>query len=84
MEYKLETGDKVHLSCTWGDGPDVCVNIYRNPFEINNWPKGFIPIDLTGDEAIAIGCTLIQIGEQAKKIDCSYYYCMKNKEKGEK
>lgn len=27
MEKKLTGGNEISLSCTWGDGPDVAVNI---------------------------------------------------------
>jgi len=71
----LNTGDTIDISCTWGDGPDVCVNIKRDIEKLRNWSKGFFPIDFTGDEAILIGQRLIECGKQAKEMDrCAAEY----------
>lgn len=66
--------DKIDISCTWGDGPDVCVNIYRNPESpsLNDYDNEFVPLDFTGDEAIKMGHMLIEAGRQAKKMDDLY------------
>ena len=64
-------GQKVEIGCTWGDGPDVCVNINYPPEKLKRWTKGFFPIDFTGDEAILIGNLLIKCGKQAKAMDDS-------------
>lgn len=80
---ELRTGDKINLSCTWGDGPDVCVNIYHDPEKRAHWAKGFFPMDLTGDEAIEIGHKLIQAGEHAKELDRCYDDYMKNEVENE-
>lgn len=80
---KLRTNDTIDISCTWGDGPDVCVNIRRDPEKQKIWPKGFFPIDFTGDEAIVMGRKLIEAGEQAKKMDRFYRDYMENEEKNE-
>ncbi len=80
---KLRTGDKIDISCTWGDGPDVCVNIRRDSIKCKGYSKGFFPLDLTGDEAIDIGQKLIIAGKQAKEIDDSldeYYENEKEKD----
>ena len=66
---ELKTGDIVKISCTWGDGPDVCVNIHHDSKKRKNWPEGFFPMDLTGDEAVLIGHRLIECGKQAKEMD---------------
>jgi len=74
MKLKTRTGDDISISCTWGDGPDVCVNIKYDPkltrthFNLN----GFFPLDLTGDEAISVGNQLIISGNHAKSLDKSY------------
>lgn len=75
--------DEINVSCTWGDGPDVCVNIKYDPkqtrqnFNLN----GFFPLDFTGDEAIRMGYLLIQAGQQAKRMDDSYrQYCEDHKD----
>lgn len=80
---KLTTGDKIDISCTWGDGPDVCVNIKHDPKKRICWPDGFFPIDLTADEANDIGKRLIEASKQAKEIDRSYRDRMKNEPEGE-
>jgi hypothetical protein len=73
MDKKLATGDEIGLSCTWGDGPDVCVNIQFDPKKRANYKgEGFFPIDFTGDEAIEIGLALMQAGQQAKALDKAY------------
>lgn len=72
---QLKTDDKIDISCTWGEGPDVCVNIHRSPEKCSNWPVGFFPIDLTGDEAIEIGRKLIEAGTQAKEMDRQFKNC---------
>lgn len=73
-------GQKVEIGCTWGDGPDVCVNINYKPEELKRWTKGFFPLDFTGDEAILIGSLLIKCGTQAKEMDDSYRrYCEDHK-----
>ena len=66
---KIKTGDKIDISCTWGDGPDVCVNIYRDSVKCDGWRDGFFPLDFTRGEAIKIGQKLIEAGKQAKKMD---------------
>ncbi|KKN98988.1 hypothetical protein LCGC14_0142330 [marine sediment metagenome] len=69
-EYVLKTGDEVSISCTWGEGPDVCVNVELDLEKMGNyWPKGFFPMDFTGDEAIMIGRKLIECGNRAKELD---------------
>jgi len=80
---ELKTGDKIDISCTWADGPDVCINIHHDPKLRKNWPEGFFPIDFTGDEAIAIGNTLIQYGKQAKQLDVVAQQYFEDKEKNE-
>lgn len=71
MDKKLATGDKFCSSCTWGDGPDVCVNIHFDHKRLakNYMGEGFLPLDFTSDEAIEIGRALIQAGEQAKELE---------------
>lgn len=76
---KLKTGDQIDVSCTWGDGPDVCVNIHRDSVKCNGYLKGIFPLDFTGDEAIEIGKKLIVAGKQAKEIDNSVDEYFKNK-----
>ncbi len=69
MDIVLHCKMKISVSCTWGDGPDVCVNI-NYPLEgLKNWSKGFFPLDFTGDEAIKIGEALIKAGKEAKSWD---------------
>ncbi len=70
MEKKLTGGNEISLSCTWGDGPDVAVNIHFDHEKLakNFRGSGFLPLDLTSDEAVEIGRALIQAGEQAKEL----------------
>ena len=71
MEKKLAGGNEISLSCTWGDGPDVAVNIHFDHEKLakNFRGSGFLPLDLTGDEAIEIGHALIQAGVQANELE---------------
>jgi len=80
---QLKTNEEIDVSCTWGDGPDVCVNIYYDHKKLDRWTKGFFPMDFTGDEAIEIGHKLIQAGEQAKELDRCYEDYMKSERKNE-
>jgi len=79
---ELTTGDKIDISCTWGDGPDVCVNIYYDYRRHKHLTKGFFPLDFTGEEAIVIGRKLIQAGQQAKRLDVSVEKYFDNERKG--
>lgn len=78
---ELKTGDIVDISCTWGDGPDVCVNIHHDPKKRKNYSEGFFPMDFTGDEAILIGRRLIKCGKQAKEMDYSVKQYFENEGK---
>ncbi len=71
MDKKLTAGDEISLSCTWGDGPDVAVNIHFDHDRLarSYRGEGFLPLDLTSDEAIEIGRAMIQAGEQAKELE---------------
>ncbi len=83
MQIQLKTGDRINLSCTWGDGPDVCVNIYRDSVKVKGWKDGIFPLDFTGDEAIEMGQKLIQAGERAKEMDLIYADYMEKEENNE-
>lgn len=72
MLMELRTNDKIDISCTWGDGPDVCVNVHFDPKKRACWRDGFFPMDFTGDEAIEAGERLIEAGKQAKEHDRFY------------
>lgn len=65
---QIVNGQKIDISCTWGEGPDVCVNIYDNHVFRKGYTKGFYPLDFTAEEAIQIGKSLIDAGEQAQRM----------------
>ncbi len=71
MDKKLTAGDEISLSCTWGDGPDVAVNIHFDHERLarNYRGQGFLPLNLTSDEATEIGLALLQAGAQAKELE---------------
>ena len=71
MDMKLTAGDEISLSCTWGDGPDVAVNIKFDQDRLarSYRGEGFLALDLTGEEAIEIGHALIQAGVQANELE---------------
>lgn len=66
---QLKTGDKVSVSCTWGEGPDVWVNIYRDSVKVKGWKDGIFPMNFTSEEAIQMGQMLIQAGKRAKELE---------------
>ncbi len=59
----------VNINCTFGEGPDVALDITAPIDRLENThSRGFIPIDLTFDEAIAIGSALIEAASDAKRL----------------
>ncbi len=48
-------GAEVNVFCSWGEGPDVGLNIVRSDDSLKTWPPKFLPIDMTAEEAIQIG-----------------------------
>lgn len=65
-------GTSIGVSCTWGDGPDVAANIRFDPKILDQYTQGdnvgFLPLDLTADEALEIGLRFSQAGAQAKRM----------------
>lgn len=66
IQLKKET---ISTECTWGDGPDVYLHVKRSQEQINTWGADFVPLDLTGDEAIQFGTALIDAGNRALELD---------------
>ncbi len=72
--------------CTWGDGPDVLVDLnnttvvlYEDPWSDppprGKWAHGCVSkgsFDLTAEEAKALAAELISAAEQAEHLDKSY------------
>lgn len=68
MKFKL--GDeRIDIECTWGDGPDVLMNIHRSKEHVQYWKAGFVPLDLTADQAIRMGHNLIDRGLRALELE---------------
>jgi len=71
----------MEASCTWGDGPDVLVEVkgtnivlYHDPIGKDRWTHGIISegsFDMTADEALRFADKLIFAARQAKEIDQS-------------
>ncbi len=67
--------------CTWGDGPDVIVNLdgtklilYEKPF-YGKWEHGVVSegsLDLTATEAEIFGQQLLDVAKQARDL-CREY-----------
>jgi len=64
----------VQVNCTFGEGPDVALDITAPLDRLEgNHPRGFIPIDLSSDEAIALGQLLIESGKEAQRLAVIQY-----------
>lgn len=53
--------DKIVIACTWGDGPDVLMDISSG--------GAIIPLDLTAKDARAIAQALNQAADQSDELD---------------
>lgn len=70
MITPMKIGDEeISTSCTWGDGPDVAMNIKRSQKHIDTWGPKFVPLDLTAQQAITLGNQLIMGGRQAMSLE---------------
>ncbi len=59
----------LQVNCTWGEAADVSFDITAPLDRLEgNHPRGYIPIDLTSEEAIEIGRMLVEAGEEAKRL----------------
>ncbi len=85
MDFEYH-GHKVGVGCTWGDGPDVCINIKSPKATLKKYTDPlFVALALTGDEAITLGLHLIRCGQEALEFDRSYLnWCVKDLQKKEK
>lgn len=66
----------IDIACTWGEGADVSATIRFNLNILDQYTQkegGFLPLDLTADEAIEIGMRFTQAGAKAKKITEQYH-----------
>ena len=73
-----------NASCTWGDGPDVLLDIKDDTFILYEDPKyhppprgyyqhGYVTkgsMDLTADEALTLAFELTQAANSAKELEC--------------
>jgi len=75
---KLKDGTLVHAQCTWGIGPDVLLDMYRNE-GAESWF-----VDLTSEEAIQLANHLLVGARAAQRLDKStegYFVAREEKEK---
>lgn len=61
---------KISPTCTWGDGPDVCINLTRTDRERSAYTDpNFWAIDLTALEAVDLAANLVRCAMQAMQMD---------------
>lgn len=72
MDFEFQE-QKVSMSCTWGEGSDVSINIQRTQRHFNKYTDPlFVPLDLTAQEAIEFGKHLMKCGIDAMKCNLDY------------
>jgi len=82
MNIMTNYGVKIAVACTWGDGPDVLINVHDHRVSTKGFTPGFYGMDLTGDQAIQMGEALIAAGKKAHDWDktlAAYYECREQK-----
>lgn len=60
---------KIDVSCAWGDGPDVAMNLHPSKKEqegIRQFGDDLIPVDLTAKEAKELSSKLFMAAMQAE------------------
>lgn len=77
-------------TCTWGEGPDVMVNLngtmlilYEDPTDKDRWTHGSISegaFDLTADEAEELANALLASAKAARDLNKSYNEYMREAE----
>lgn len=77
---------RIHVDCTWGDGPDVAMNLHPSEEEqkgIKMFSDDLIPIDLTVEEARELAGKLLMSAMQADLLEqaASSHYVEKEEEK---
>ncbi len=75
---------KIDISCAWGDGPDVAMNLHPSEEEqegIKQFGDGLIPVDLTAKEAKELSSKLFMAAVQAElaKQDAACHFGTKEK-----
>ena len=77
--------NKIKVSCTWGEGPDVLVTFESHPFILyedakndspprGQWKHGYVSMgsfDMTADEAEKLSYELRTAARTARKLDRS-------------
>jgi len=81
MKFKTYDGVEWSAGCTWGDGPDVAINIkvpekYATIIQ-NQLKTRDIFLDLTAEEAQKLGHALVSAGDKAAEIEEGYYGYLK-------
>jgi alkanesulfonate monooxygenase SsuD/methylene tetrahydromethanopterin reductase-like flavin-dependent oxidoreductase (luciferase family) len=75
---------KVDVFCSWGDGPDVGINIERSEQEVAGWkdPHLHCYLDFTAAEARAFAAKMIAYADEADWFQSGYeaYYLEFSKE----
>lgn len=60
----------IEVGCAYGFGPDVAVNIQRDPRSVAAYPDPlFVPLDFTAAEARALAARLIAAAEEVESWD---------------
>lgn len=57
---------QIDISCTAGEGPDVCVNVHCDKKIVNRFMGNIYPIDLTVEEARKMAAVLTHMADSAE------------------